>query len=413
MSATGALQCFAYGEHLEGLAQRSLGYRLLAPAQPQPWAAEVEALARRLQTAPYPDHWPPTDLFCSVLLADGHRLVAAARYGLADHTSSHRRGGLEMIGVVGPAALDVSSAFSIYRWLRKRRAGVEDLHALGGTAALDEVLAAVPPEQAPADPVPVLPVRLWQEGALLFAATTPSEPDHRTNLLEQGAGGTWQWLPLVGADFPLQTYAQRGPLVAWTPHLAGVALKLERKPADEHARPPKRRRLLNTAAAVLLALLVAVMSANLWATLAVRNRLAAAREDAQAGALQGSPQVQPSEKPRNPPDVPEESREAFANALYALLTERGGQPEWEQLHDQLLTRYERAARDHKALRLKEADVKGREAVGAVVLLSERSARRIEETIRHALLNRGWDREVVNAACQRVREKLVEEAKKEP
>src|SRR5207249_6853878 len=64
------------------------------------WAAEVEVLARRLQAAPYPDHWPPTDLFCSVLLADGRRLIALARYGLADHTPTHRRSGLELIGVV-------------------------------------------------------------------------------------------------------------------------------------------------------------------------------------------------------------------------------------------------------------------------------------------------------------------------
>ena len=50
MSANDAvLHCFAYGEHLDGLAQRSLGYRLLAPTRPEPWCAEVEALARRLQ----------------------------------------------------------------------------------------------------------------------------------------------------------------------------------------------------------------------------------------------------------------------------------------------------------------------------------------------------------------------------
>src|SRR6266851_8240947 len=122
MSATDAvLRCFAYGEHLDGLAQRSLGYRLLAPARPEPWSAEVEALARRLQTTPYPDHWPPADLFCSVLLADGSRLVAAARYGLADHTPGGRRGGLELIGAVGPANLSIVEALAVYHWLRQRR----------------------------------------------------------------------------------------------------------------------------------------------------------------------------------------------------------------------------------------------------------------------------------------------------
>src|SRR5262245_8594046 len=100
----------AYGEEVEAPNGRSLGFRLLAPAGPEPWAAEVEALARRLQAAPYPDHWPSTDLFCSILLADGRRLLAVARYGLADHTPSQRRGGLELIGVVGPAEISVPTA---------------------------------------------------------------------------------------------------------------------------------------------------------------------------------------------------------------------------------------------------------------------------------------------------------------
>src|SRR5246127_4532167 len=115
--STGDLAGFAYGEDLEGVSLRSLGYRLLSPAQAEPWCAEVEALARRLQAAPYSDHWPPTDLFCSVLLSDGRRLVALARYGLADHTPSQRRGGLELIGIVGPAGLSVVHALAIYRWI--------------------------------------------------------------------------------------------------------------------------------------------------------------------------------------------------------------------------------------------------------------------------------------------------------
>src|SRR5262245_26872169 len=113
-----SLEGFAYGEHLEGLPPRSLGYRLLAPPQPAPWSAEVEALARRLQGAPYPDHWPAADLFCSVLLADGRRLIAVALYGLADHTPSQRRGGLELVGAVGPGDLDVAVSLAVYRWLQ-------------------------------------------------------------------------------------------------------------------------------------------------------------------------------------------------------------------------------------------------------------------------------------------------------
>src|SRR5919204_640093 len=102
MSGPGVvLHGFAYGEFLDGVPARSLGYRLLVPVEPEPWRNEVEALARRLQGAPYPDSWPAVELFCSVLLADGQRLVAVARYGLTDRTASHRRGGLELLGVVG------------------------------------------------------------------------------------------------------------------------------------------------------------------------------------------------------------------------------------------------------------------------------------------------------------------------
>src|SRR5437868_1614201 len=105
-----SLHGFAYGEHLEGLPPRSLGYRLLTPGEPEPWCTEVETLARLLQAAPYPEHWPPAELFCSVLLEDGRRLVGVACYGLADHTASQRRGGLELFGVVGPGRLGVPSA---------------------------------------------------------------------------------------------------------------------------------------------------------------------------------------------------------------------------------------------------------------------------------------------------------------
>src|SRR3954447_15507655 len=117
---------FAYGEDVQAGSGRSLGYRLLVPEQSTAWGREVEALARRLQAAPYPDHWPAVDLFCSVLLSDGRRLIALARYGLSDHTPSHRRGGLKLVGVVAPAELDVGAALAVYRWLGQRLAGEDD-----------------------------------------------------------------------------------------------------------------------------------------------------------------------------------------------------------------------------------------------------------------------------------------------
>jgi hypothetical protein len=393
-----ALHGFAYGEHLDDLTQRSLGYRLRAPTEPQPWAAEVEALARRLQSAPYPDPWPPADLFCSALLADGRRLVAAARYGLADHTPGHRRGGLELLGVVAAADLGVPAALAVYRWLLQRRAQTDDLRAFGGRFALPDALAAAAPPPAP-DAVPVLPIRIWQEGVLLFAATAPSDPDHHLRLLEEGAGGSWQWLPLVGADFPLQTYAQRGPLVAWTPHLAGVALKLDRKPAEEPT-PPRGRRLA-LAAGLALLLLTALTAANLAATLWVGRRAAP------APANPAPAEARPAARDPVPP-AGEDARDQFARALYALLHPAGGQREWDR--GQLLAQYERLAKADAGLRLHDANTEGKLAVGAVAVLNQRSARQVKELVRKALANKGYSPKLVDAACEDVYEQLIADVK---
>ncbi|MCI0463587.1 MAG: hypothetical protein L0Z62_42165, partial [Gemmataceae bacterium] len=312
MSTSGAmLHGFAYGEHLDGVPPRSLGFRLLAPLAPQPWVAEVETLARRLHATPYPDPWPTVDLFCSVLLADGQRLIAVARYGLADHTASQRRGGLELVGVVGPK-VGVTSALAVYRWLRQLRAQTEDLRALGTEYALADVLAAAPPAPPP-EPSPVVPIRLWQEGVFLFAASAPCDPDLRLGLLPQGEGN-WQWLPLCGADFPVQTYAQRGPLVAWTPHLSDVAVKLNEASAGSVAQPARR---LGALTALLAGVLLLLLGANLWALLALPGRLATERpgpspeRPADAGPKPGSA---PSLK-----SADSEEREKFALALHRLL----------------------------------------------------------------------------------------------
>ncbi len=393
---------FAFGEHVEGLPARSFGYRLLAPPEPEPWSAEVEALARRLQGAPYPDHWPPTDLFCSVLLADGCRMVAVARYGLADHTPSQRRGGLELIGIVADGELDVSSALAVYHWLQMRRAEVDDLHALGGCFQLADVLAAVPPATAPADPVPVLPIRLWQEGALLFAATAPSDPDHRLGLLEQGAGQAWQWLPLVGSDFPLGAYAQRGPLVAWTPHLAGVAVKVDHKQSAASPHPARRPRLVGVALVVSLLCVTLLGALSLAQTISLR---------AQVAALATPPASAP--QATNAAQQPDDSRERLADALQDVLRERLGPREWEQARPHLVAAYERVARQRPELRIGDSDVKGKEAIGAVVVLSGRSGDRLEETVRMALANKGYDPGLVKAAAERVRQQLVDDLKAVP
>jgi hypothetical protein len=401
---------FAYGEHLEGGSQRSLGYRLLAPAEPVPWGEEVESLARRLQAAPYPDLWPATDLFCSVLLADGRRLVALARYGLSDHTPSRRRGGFELIGVVAPAAPDVRDALALYQWLQQRRAATDDLHQLGGHFQLEAVLTAVPAPPPRGDPVPVLPVRLWQDGALLFAASAPSDPDHHLRLLEQGAGTSWQWLPLVGPDFPLQGYAQRGPLVAWTPHLAGVALKLDRKTTETTGqRSARGTRFRGVMAAVLTVFFLGLLGANLWSTVALHQRLAA------TAPLPSVPPASAPERPAPSPSAPapDDNRDRFAAALADLLVERAGRSEWAGREADLLARYEQLSRMHKDLKLAEGNAKGKTAVAVVSLLAERSAERVEGMVRKALSNKGFSDKLVQAACEHVREQILAEGKNSP
>jgi hypothetical protein len=398
-SPTDDLAGFAYGEDLDSVSHRSLGYRLLAPAEPAGWCDEVESLARRLQAAPYSDHWPATDLFCSVLLADGRRLVALARYGLADHTPGQRRGGLELVGVVAATGLDVRTALALYRWLTQRRDAADDLHTLGGRADLGEVLKAVPPEPPQADPVPVLPVRLWQDGAFLFAASTPSDPDHHLRLLEQASGSSWQWLPLVGADFPLQTYAQRGPLIAWTPHLAGVALKLDRKaPEPVPHRPVRPSRLGRVVRFALFLLLLGLLGANLWSTLEMHRRLPAASS--------APPPTVREPAPNTPAPAPtDDTRARFTEALYDLLMEQGGRREWDGVQDHLLNRYKQLAREHKNLRLPDDDVKGKVAVAAVSVLSERTGDRVEKLVRKALAGKGFDERLINAACEMIQEQL--------
>jgi len=402
------LHGFAYGEHLDNLTQRSLGYRLLSPAEPQPWSGEVETLARRLQTAPYPEHWPATDLFCSVLLTDGRRLIALARYGLVDHTPSQRRGGLELIGIVGPAGLSVVHALAIYRWIKKRRQENDSPQLVDGTISLAEILAAAPAPPSDNDPVPVLPIRLWQEGALLFAATGPGDPDHNLRLLEQNSSGTWQWLPLIGGDFPLLTYAQRGSTVAWTPHLSGVAVKLDRKPAESAAVSATENQSHFSAARTLATLaIVLLLAVNLGAALILVHGLypggISGVFDPEAAMRATSSSDQTAVGPR-----PEEVRGEFADALFDVIAEQGQRQQWTQLEPRLVHRYERVLRTHPTLRLKEGNARGKAAVGAVSVLAGRNPDRLEEVVRQALFNRGFSDKLIKAACEHVHEQFAAE-----
>lgn len=397
MSAGAELEGFVYAEYLEGPQQRSLGFRLLVPEVPQPWSAEVETLARRLQAAPYPDHWPITDLFCSVLLSQGQRLIALARYGLEDRTPSRRRGGIELIGVIAPNSVGVHSALSVYQWLRHRRSGVEDVRVLGGKYDLVEVLAEAPATPTFGESVPVLPVRLWQDGALLFAAAQSSDPDLRLGMLEHTVSEKWQWLPLTGTDFPIATFAQRGPLVAWTPHLTGVAVKLDQSGPPVPVISVPRRVSWFTPLLVLVA--IALMVANLWVSMDIRFTQA-----------KTTPLFQPSQEiPKTivlPSGVPPETDiEAAAQQLYRYLLDRGLFRELRE--SQLLQNYEKLNRKNDFFTVKTNEAKM--ALGAVVeLASRKSPTQVEAIIRSTnQLGKGIDEDVINLIAQRVYQKLTE------
>lgn len=391
MAATASLlHGFAYGEYLEGPHQRSLGFRLLAPAGPTPWADEVESLARRLQGVAYPDAWPATDLFCSVLLADGERLVAVARYGRTDHTPGRRRGGLELVGVVGPADMDVPSALALYRWLRQRQ--VDDLRNLGASLSMEEVRASAPPAETAGEPSPVLPVRLVQPRALLLTAMSPTEPDRHLGLLD-GCGPGWQWLPLVGSDYPLPEVVQRGTLIAWTPSTASPVLPLS-QPAPQ---PVVRSPLLKWGPA-FAALLLLLLVANLWATLSLSRRLA----DTETS------KAPPASTPMKPAEATADAeRERFARGLYRLLVKRGAVTTKEQ--GRMTGAYEDLAAEDEALRVTTSE--GKVAVAAVDGLTRRGAGQVEAAVRESLTGKGYDPELINRACSMVREKLAEESKK--
>jgi hypothetical protein len=374
-----SLHSFVYGEYLEGVPPRSLGYRLLMPSEPEPWSDEVESLARHLQAVRYPDHWSPVDLFASVLLATGERLVAVVRYDLADHTANRRGGGLELVGVVAPGNLDGASALAVYHRLRRCRKPADILHAFGGSLSVNDLAASA---QHPSTP----PNRFWREGRLLFAATAPDDPDAHLGLLEQETGTEWQWLPLIGGDFPLETYARRGSIVAWTMHATGHALHHETAAASTRQRAQGRRRMI---ALVLGTVLAFLLAANLWATLVRRSP---------------APPPQLDQSPPVPAVSDEPARERFAEGMYHFLQGQQAFEGWQP--DQLLEEYHlRAATDD---RLRVANRESQLAVGAVAELAARTPARLEALVREALSNKGYDPELVNLVCRRVHERITKE-----
>ncbi|MFO0965768.1 MAG: hypothetical protein U0793_09325 [Gemmataceae bacterium] len=279
------LQGFVYAEDRDGV--RSLGFKLLAPGA-APWAAEVETLARKLQACPCPEGWPSAGLFCSVLLEDGQRLVALARYGVRDHSPGQRPGGLELIGGVGPARLDLGQARAVVDWLRERRDQVDDPRELAGPIALDHLPAPRRETKEPASGPPADAARLacWsgrlaEAGTLLLSGAAADEPD-RTLASLTSMPERWQWLPYCGADFPFETWARRGPLLAWLPPRADLSLLLTRPRVEAApAAAPSKLPWIFAGGLLVIAL------CNIWAWLTLPGRLPPAAPPVVAPAQDG------------------------------------------------------------------------------------------------------------------------------
>jgi hypothetical protein len=258
--------------------------------------------------------------------------------------------------------------------------------------------------------VPVLPVRLWQDGAFLFAAATPADPDHHLRLLEMAATAHWQWLPLVGPDFPLASFAQRGPLIAWTPHLAGVAVRLERdRPAPLPARATRVRGGRLWVAALLLCIAV-LLGGNLWYMRQVNNTLAAVPTPPEPASVAKPKEERPGKSTVRPGMEVDESRERLARALHRLLSDRGGAREMKDDRVVLLERYDDLVRRYPDLAVRADNEEGKLAIAAASMLAGRSSGRIDEAIRKALEGKGFSDDIVHLAREHVRKQLAAEAK---
>ncbi len=261
--------------------------------------------------------------------------------------------------------------------------------------------------------MPVLPVRLWQDGAFLFAAAAPSDPDHHLRLLEQNAGNLWQWLPLVGPDFPLATFAQRGPLIAWTPHLTGVALKIDRKTPEATGPMASRASPLPLIAlAITVLILLGLLTGNLWSTVLLHQRFAVPLGTGHPAA-QPEPLREPGASAAGSIARGNDSRERFAAALAKLLRDRGALREGDTNRARLLARYDRVAREREGLRLNNDDTDGKLAVAQLSVLADRNTEHITEVMRKALEKKGFDDRLVKLACDLVRDQFDAEVRDEP
>ncbi len=149
----------------------------------------------------------------------------------------------------------------------------------------------------------------------------------------------------------------------------------------------------------LLLLLVGLMIANLWSTLALQRTLST------TPAVGENISVPPPQSKQTAPSADAE-RDRFVAALHELLIEQGGGREWQEKKERLLARYDRLVRTHKDLRVRDGSERDRITVAAISVLAERSADRVEDEVRKALSNKGYSDRLIQAACEHVHEQFV-------
>jgi hypothetical protein len=240
------------------------------------------------------------------------------------------------------------------------------------------------------------PIDIWQEEPLLLAALTPGDPERRLAALNKTFPAAWQWLPFIGPDFPLQTYAERGPVVAWIPHVGTGPMPIDhRSGAEQPVRPGGR---LKVVAALSICLIVLLLGANtLLMLLANKSRSSSSEQEVSPAPIHRS-------AVNDSPQPGAGSSEVFAQALHRLLQNQQATKEWTQ--SQLLQEYQTLLEQDE--RLRASSLEGKIAVGVMGALSRRSAARVEELVREALAHKGYDDELVNLACVRIRERLAKD-----
>jgi hypothetical protein len=230
-------------------------------------------------------------------------------------------------------------------------------------------------------------------------------------LLDQATGTNWQWLPLVGPDFPLHSYAQRGPLIAWTPHLAGVALKVEGKTSEDKLEQLSRSgRGSRLALWGMFLLLCGLLAANLWSSLTLHHSLTGVSRSTEATADKTNSLSSHHEDQMR---AEESGRDRVVSALHDLLIERGGNRQWERANERLLARYERLVRTHKDLRVRDDRVQDKITIAAIGVLAERSADRIEEEVRLALRKQMFNDRLIKAVCDQIHDHFTAESNEAP